>query len=137
MDLDKQFNNNPYATAYFVIDGFKVNVYHQVIRNKLIKSWYINGTVEGKWYLSEEHEESQRFAYITEQYVWTATERKKMKDLYKLLRDTKPDTDVKMKRITFHAAVKVSTILKQWKEREVNKSIELVDSDGIVLFKFK
>lgn len=133
-DLDGEFQNNPYALARFVIDGYKVHVNHSFVKNKLEKIFYINGWHKGKWY-DKDLEENKRFAYSHERYMYNAKFRKSMKSFQGKWGIDDVNKKVEYRKFITRASLK--TIIKQWCEREINKSIVLVDREGNELFKYK
>jgi hypothetical protein len=95
----------------------------------------VNGEIKGKWLFDNEceHEETKRFSHSRFESKHNA----RMKKFWKTLGKSKKFLEEKREIRDFFFTVKVKTILKQWIDREINKSIELVDSDGNVLHKYK
>lgn len=144
IDLDKDFKNNPYAVAYFIIDDYRVTIKNTIISNRLKKVIYVDGWLVGEWMIDYECDQSQRFALVKTEYAYSAKWRKTLLELAKIKGTSKEekaaykaDANQKKERRYFYFTGAIKTLLKQWKERAINKSIELVDADGNVIHKFK
>ena len=138
-DLDTDFLNCSWAKAEFVIDGFKVSITHEYYNNKLVKLIYVNGFQKGEWYVNHELEEPKRFAYITSKFVFKKSFRDGIIKHYRGAekKEAKKEYERKIKRYNFMTTVNVKTIIKQWCDRDINKSISLVDANGNIIFKYK
>lgn len=136
-NLDEEFKNNLLARVEFLIDGFEVSVCNRLVEDRLHKTIYVNGVLKGVWFgTNNEHEENKRFAYSSEHYVHSKKHRDQYEKLAKLVgRDLGHNT--KIEKRVFCATVSLKTIIKQWCGRDINKSIELIDKDGNVLYKYK
>lgn len=139
-DLDAEFNGNQFAVARFLIDGFKVSIHHVFYKNKLVKSFYVNDLLKGAWMVDRDCEENKRFAYAYSRCVHSKRFREELLKVYRGAKKKQKRKELEEARIeirNFHTSVKVKTIIRQWVGREINKSVELVDGDGNVLFKYK
>lgn len=138
-DLDEDFRNNGWARAEFVIDDYKVTICHEFFRNKLFKMIYVNGFQKGLWMLDKEVEENKRFAYSYFRFLYKKKDREDFKKIFRGARykERRKEYDRKIESRVFNTTVRIKTILQQWCDREINKSIVLVDDEGNEIFKYK
>lgn len=138
-DLDGEFKNTPWASACFKIDSFEVHLTNEFYKNKLLKMIWVNGAQSGRWMVNKDSEESQRFAYSSFRNLYSKKEREDFKKIFKGARfkEHRKTYDKKLESRMFHTGRSIKAIIKQWCEREINKSIVLVDSEGNELFKYK
>lgn len=138
-DLDGQFRNNMWAYADFIIDDYKVSICHEFYSNQLMKMIYVNNIQRGAWMLDKESEENKRFAYSYFRFLYNKKERAYFKKILKGARfkEERKEYDRKIEARMFNTTVRIQTIIKQWRDREINKSICLVDEEGNIIFKYK
>lgn len=137
-DLDKEFENKPWASANFEIDGRIVSLTNEFYKNKLTKMIWVDGFQKGEWMLNYDSEESQRFAYSTFRNLYNKKDREDFKKIFKGARfkEYRKKYDKKIESRMFHTGRTIKSIIKQWTDRDINKSICLV-TEGDIIYKYK
>lgn len=142
--IDEVFKNNPFAIQKFKIDGHIVSLQHRFSNNKLKKTLFVDGFLEGRWFTEKDNEICLRFGFKVTKPGHSAKLRKTATTELKKRGKTEFEKDswkqILNSKIEFYTPVtsaKISSIVAQWYEREINKSIEMIDSDGYIIHKIK
>lgn len=131
--LEKHFKNNPLASLEFIVDGFKVSIGHRFTNNRLVKVIFVNGVNKGAWINDDSYEETKRFSYVSCTYLMSTKRRKQLLDLAKSLKDKQRRDDmIEYANIRSYCKAHlfkctIGSVLKQWIDRDINKSIILLD----------
>lgn len=124
--LESEFRRNPSKRAEFIIDDNKVSVQHKLIEGILTKMIYINGLQRASWSIDEHSNESKRFSVSHAFHLTSKEEREEIRQ-----------AGIMMYSRTFFTTLCWSKIIKQWCDRDINKSICLVDDEGNTIYKYK
>jgi len=145
-EQDQRFKNNPFASQSFLIDGYRVTIEHRFFKNKLLKLFFVNGVNHSAdWYNTQSRTEIElRFGYRVEKQIYpkkaidaakVGLKKKKISDSTKNFYNDVINT--KTEQYKPFTGATITAIVTQWYNRELNKSIEVLDSEGNIIHKIK